>query len=85
VRVDLNFASIDELTGVLHGIGSNRARAIVAGRPFGNPEELVTRGILTERRYNRIADLLTVAALSTNGSTETKCVPTVKADRCCGS
>jgi DNA uptake protein ComE-like DNA-binding protein len=58
--IDLNRASIEELTEFLHGIGSDRARAIVAARPFRTPDELVSRGILTERRYRRIAAYLTV-------------------------
>jgi DNA uptake protein ComE-like DNA-binding protein len=70
--IDLNFASIEELMNLLHGIGSSRARAIVAARPFGTPEELISRGILTERRYNRIASMVTVAPLLTKSSTETK-------------
>ena len=67
--IDLNLASLKELTNFLHGIGFNRARAIVAARPFETPEELVSRGILTERRYKRIADLVTTDPLFKKSST----------------
>lgn len=68
--VDLNLASIEELKTLLHGVGVNRAKAIVAARPFGTPEELVSRGILSERRYNRIANRLTVSPSLANRPTD---------------
>ena len=64
--VDLNLASIEELTTLLHGVGLHRAKAIVAARPFETPEELVSRGILSERRYNRIANRVTASPSAAN-------------------
>jgi len=36
------------------------ARRIVEGRPYEEPHELVTRGILTERELDRILDRVVV-------------------------
>jgi competence protein ComEA len=45
VRVDVNFASVEDLDS-LPGIGPALARAIVAARPFSRPEDIErVRGI----------------------------------------
>jgi DNA uptake protein ComE-like DNA-binding protein len=58
--IDLNAASLEELIRRLPGIGVSRAKAIIAARPFKTPEELLTRAVLTERIYTKIARFLTV-------------------------
>jgi DNA uptake protein ComE-like DNA-binding protein len=57
-RVDLNSASEDDLT-TLPGISHSRARAIIDGRPFNSPHELVARHLLTESQYERISSRVT--------------------------
>src|SRR5437660_888356 len=53
--VDINTASAEELDA-LPGIGKVRAAAIVKGRPYANKTQLVSRGILTQAVYDKIAD-----------------------------
>jgi hypothetical protein len=58
--IDLNTASRAQIA-TLPGITPSMAQMIVDGRPYGDPEDLVTRNILTERELRRIADRVTVA------------------------
>jgi DNA uptake protein ComE-like DNA-binding protein len=53
-RVHLNTASRSRLA-TLPGISGAKAGAIVDGRPYAHAHDLVTRGILTEDQYRRIA------------------------------
>ncbi|HXN24102.1 MAG TPA: helix-hairpin-helix domain-containing protein [Candidatus Dormibacteraeota bacterium] len=53
--VDLNTASESDLMD-LPGIGRNEARKIIAGRPYRNRHDLVTKRILTENEYARIRE-----------------------------
>ena len=57
--IDLNRASLRELEK-LPGITPSMARRIVEGRPYEEPHDLVTRGILTERELERILDRVVV-------------------------
>lgn len=57
--VDLNTASESDLMD-LPGIGRNEARKIIAGRPYRNRHELVTKGILTENEYARIREQIEI-------------------------
>jgi competence protein ComEA len=57
--LDLNAASVRRLEA-LPGITPSLARRIVEGRPYGAPEDLVARDILTERELVRIRDRVTV-------------------------
>jgi DNA uptake protein ComE-like DNA-binding protein len=52
--VDLNVASQDQLV-TLPGITAAKARRIVAGRPYSTPNDLVTRGVLTQDQFDRIS------------------------------
>jgi len=53
--MDLNSASEDQLEA-LPGLTKREARRIIAGRPYGDPHELVSKGILSEDRYSHIRD-----------------------------
>ena len=57
--IDLNRASLRKLEK-LPGITPTMARRIVEGRPYEEPHDLVTRGILTERELERILDRVVV-------------------------
>ena len=57
--IDLNAASLRKVEQ-LPGITPSMARRIVDGRPYDDPHDLVTRGILTERELNRIVDRVIV-------------------------
>jgi len=60
-RIDLNTAPASAVER-LPGITPSMARQIVAGRPYGDPRELVERNILTEHEFERIEDLVTIPA-----------------------
>ena len=55
--ININSASLDELD-TLWGVGESRAKAVVAGRPYGNVEELVTRKVLPKNVVERNRDKL---------------------------
>jgi len=57
--IDLNTASLRRVEE-LPGVTPSMARRIVEGRPYGDPHELVERGILTDRELDRILDRVTV-------------------------
>jgi DNA uptake protein ComE-like DNA-binding protein len=53
--VDINSASAEELDK-LPGIGSARAKAIIANRPYGGKDDLNNRKIIPPNVYNQIKD-----------------------------
>jgi len=53
--LDLNTADVDELAS-LPGVGKGDAKRIIAGRPYRDRRELVSRKILTEGEYDRIRE-----------------------------
>lgn len=55
--VDINSASAAEL-GKVRFIGRKRALAIVAGRPWRHPEELVNKKIVPQKYFEQIKDHL---------------------------
>jgi DNA uptake protein ComE-like DNA-binding protein len=57
--VDLNAASEDELTG-LPGIGKHEANRIIAGRPYHDKHDLVSKKILTASTYEKLKDDVSV-------------------------
>jgi len=57
--IDLNRAALRKVEK-LPGITPSMAQRIVDGRPYDDPHDLVARGILTDREFDRIADLVIV-------------------------
>jgi len=56
--VNLNTATDDQLT-TLPGVTHARAERVIAGRPYDDPHDVVTRHILSEEEYKRIKDRIT--------------------------
>ena len=56
--LDLNRATKDQLMA-LPGIGSAQADQVIAGRPYDQPSELVSKHILPKAKYDQIADRVT--------------------------
>ena len=57
--VDVNAASKTELTS-LPGITDAAAAKIIAARPYDNKDQLVTRRVLTQEQYDKVATRITV-------------------------
>src|SRR5947209_9755728 len=53
--LNLNAATKDQLSS-LPGITDAQADRIIEGRPYSDPDELVTRRILPKAEYDKIAD-----------------------------
>jgi len=58
-KIDLNAATEEDLTE-LPGIGKHEARRIIAGRPYHDRHDLVTKKILTPSAYDKLKDDVTV-------------------------
>ncbi len=57
--IDLNSASEDDLTG-LPGVGKHEARRIMAGRPYHDKHDLVSKKILSAAAYEKLKDDVSV-------------------------
>lgn len=55
--LDVNTATREQLTS-LPGVTDAEADGIIAGRPYDDPGQLVTRRILPRSKYDKIADQL---------------------------
>jgi DNA uptake protein ComE-like DNA-binding protein len=55
--LDINSATREQLSS-LPGVTDAEADGIIAGRPYGDPAQLVTRHILPKIKYDKIADRL---------------------------
>ncbi len=53
--VDINSASQAQLDAI-PGIGKAYSKKIIAGRPYANKTQLVSKGVLTQKVYDKIAD-----------------------------
>src|SRR5947209_7020507 len=56
---DLNSTTKEQLM-TLPEIHAGDADRIIAGRPYNRPEDLVTRHIISKKKYDRVSDLLKV-------------------------
>ncbi len=56
--LDLNTATREQLVS-LPGVSGAEAERVIAGRPYREPDELVTRRIMSKAEYDRIADRVT--------------------------
>jgi len=54
--VDINSAPIDEIVEIVQD--ERVAERIVAGRPWANKRQLLTRDLVSEEEYERIRDLI---------------------------
>lgn len=57
--LDVNTATREQLV-TLPGLNGKLADRIISGRPYQQPNDLVSRHILPRAEYSRIADLITV-------------------------
>lgn len=56
---NINTSTASEMEKTLKGVGDVRSKAIVSGRPYTTPQDLVTKGVLTQGVYNGLKDLVT--------------------------
>jgi DNA uptake protein ComE-like DNA-binding protein len=57
-QLDLNTATKDQLLS-LPGVTAAAADRVIAGRPYNEPGEVVTRRIMSKAEYDKIADQVT--------------------------
>ena len=62
--LDLNTASAKDLSAV-PGIGPEKAKSIIKGRPYRTKDELLKRKILDQSTYSKVEDILSVRPRST--------------------
>lgn len=55
---NINTSTAAEMIEVLPGIGDVRAAAIVEGRPYRSPDDLVSKGVLTEAQFANIKEMI---------------------------
>ena len=58
--LDLNTATREQLEG-LPGVSAREADRVVAGRPYNQPDELVSRHIVSQAEYDKIANRVTAS------------------------
>ena len=55
---NVNTSSAADMQRSLPGIGEARSKAIVTGRPYAKPEDLVGKGVLTQDLFDKIKGLI---------------------------
>lgn len=60
IQVNVNAATKREMVSTLPGIGDARADAIIKGRPYARPEELVSKGGVPQATFERIRQAITL-------------------------
>ena len=55
---NINTSSAADMAKTLPGIGEVRSRAIVTGRPYASPQDLVAKHVLTQGQLDKIKDLV---------------------------
>jgi DNA uptake protein ComE-like DNA-binding protein len=68
-QIDINSASKDELVKNLAGVGDVTADKIIAGRPYANKRQLVSKGIVTQKVYDKISSQIIAKQGSSDAST----------------
>jgi DNA uptake protein ComE-like DNA-binding protein len=63
---DLNNATKEQLM-TLPGINEADADRIIGARPYNRPDDLVTRHIISKKKYDRVSDLLKVGKTRQSG------------------
>ena len=58
-KININLASESELDSLV-GIGAVRAQTIIASRPYGNLEELVSKAKIPQSVYDKIKDSISI-------------------------
>ena len=56
---NINTSSADQMVLTLKGIGEVKSRAVVAGRPYATPQDLVAKGVLTQAALDSMKDQIT--------------------------
>ena len=57
-KIDLNTATESDLTA-LPGVDTQLAEKIIAGRPFKNSSQILSKGIVTKEEYSKIRNRVT--------------------------
>jgi len=55
---NVNTSTAADLEKTLPGIGDVRAKAIVAGRPYAAPEDMVSKSVLTQPQLDKIKSII---------------------------
>lgn len=55
---NINTSSAADMAKTLPGVGDVRSKAIVSGRPYAAPEDLVKKNILTQSVFDKVKDVV---------------------------
>lgn len=56
---NINTSTARDMQRTLPGVGDVRAGQIVTGRPYATPQDLVSKGVLTQALFDKIKDVVT--------------------------